>query len=653
MKKIISLLLSIIVVFGCVACGGSEQNENGNGSNVAVDQVLTDRYVLRNGITDYKILIPSGEITEFEKTAGEELTLLFKEATGIALETVTDENRVFNENDKFFSIGENNFFETSGIKISENVQHTGEFQIITKGNSIFFIGNEGKGTGVLFAVYEYLFRILNFEQFSYDCYSLDKGVTDISFYEFDVYDGGDFYNYSAFTGYMNRRKGIMHRMKASYSYGQDMGSPGGITGHNSLHILPLSKYDVEYDVENYHPKWFADDRKQLCYTAHGDEAELELMITQHAETTIESIKEDLPKDKYLFFIHSGMDNHLCCACSSCTASKKQYGVNSAAVIKYMNRVHDKIMDWFSTEEGKKYYRSDYRSAVSFYEAYQEAPAYYDKEKGDYVPIDETVVLREGIIASSAPAYANWQVPLTDPVNSFYYNNIMCIKACSYETRYWIYATNFVGYYLYPFDNFSSMQQNYQLMYNNGARTMLDETQNGNYEGMTGWHMLKSYLSNNLAWDIYADMNALIDRFFTHYFLDAADDMRAYFESYLNFSRLQMNGLCPGIGAFTYAIGKAEYWPKAVIDTWQGYVESALTKIEKYKTLDPEKYDMLYKHITMERVFLDLVYLRFYQSQIGTDFEMVRERFVEGVRLNKIEQTRSGSYIEDYISTLYI
>ena len=229
---------------------------------------------------------------------------------------------------------------------------------------------------------------------------------------------------------------------------------------------------------------------------------------------------------------------------------------------------------------------------------------------------------------------------------------MAIDACSYEMRVWIYATNFVGYYLYPFDNFSSMQQNYQFMYNLGARAMLDETQNGNYQGMTGFHMLKSYLSNQLAWDIYADQNELIDRFFKGYFLDAADDMLKYFNSYLNFSKLQMNGLCPGIGAFTYNIGKKEYWPKSVIDTWQGYVEDALEKIEKYKTIDPQTYEMLYKHITMERVFLDYVSILFYKQQLGMQYDLVRDRFVEGIRINAIEQTRSGTYIEDFISTLY-
>ena len=650
MKKLLAILLSVVVIFGCVACGGNQNNQGQGGSSNKVDQVLTDRYVLNGGLTDYKIVVNAGELPEYEAFARDELILLFKEATGVTLQVVDDTARTFSENDKFFSIGYNNVFKTSGITVSEEIQNTSEFQIVTKGNSIFFFGDKGLGTGVLFAVYEYLFRTLNFEQFSYDCYSLDKGVTEIPFYEFDVLDGADFYNYTAFSGYMNRRKDILLRMKASLSYGDDQGSPGGSTGHNSLLILPPSKHDVEYDVENYHPKWFADDRKQLCYTAHGDEKELDLMIKQHAKVMIEAIKAE--SDKFLFFIHSGMDNHLCCGCQACSAHKKKYGVTSAAVIQYVNRVHDIIMEWFKTDEGKAHYRSDYRSGMSFYEAYQEAPAYYDAERGEYVPIDETVVLREGILASSAPAYANWQVPLTDPVNSFYYNNIMCIKACSHETRYWIYATNFVGYYLYPFDNFSSMQQNYQLMHANGARSMLDETQNGNYEGMTGWHMLKSYLQNQLAWDIYADMNALIDRFFKAYFLDAAEDMMAYFNSYLNFSKLQMSGLCPGIGAFTYAIGVAKYWPKPVIDTWQGYVENALKKIEKYKTLDPATYDMLYKHITMERVFLDLVYLRFYETQIGMEFETVRDRFVEGVRLNKIEQTRSGTYIEDYIATLY-
>ena len=644
MKKLLSLFLTIIILFGCVAC--SEEKAQKQTAPTA-DQTLTDEYILKGGLTDYKIVMPD-TVGEYEQIACDELVLLFKEATGQTLEVASD--NTFNEDEKYFSIGQTRLLESANISVSEDAKGKGAFQITTKGKTIFFIG--GRKNGVLFAVYEFLFRTLNFEQFSYDCYSLDKGVTEIPLYKYNVVDGPDFYNFQAFTGYMTRNRGVSLRMKATNLYGELAGKINGKDGHNTLDYISPDKYNNQTVYpELYHPEWFASGGiEQLCYMAQGNEESRELLVKTYAENMIVCIKEQ--PEAEIWFGVSGMDNHQSCACDTCKDLLKKYGCNSAQGIWFVNDLYDEIMKWFATEEGQKYYNPDFKMAISFYEAYQEAPARLNKATGKWEPIDETVVLKEGILASSAPAYASYQVPLTHPENEFYYNNIMAIDACSYEMRFWIYATNFVGYYLYPFDNFSSMQQNYQFMYNLGARAMLDETQNGNYQGMTGFHMLKSYLSNQLAWDIYADQNELIDRFFKGYFLDAADDMLKYFNSYLNFSKLQMNGLCPGIGAFTYNIGKKEYWPKSVIDTWQGYVEDALEKIEKYKTIDPQTYEMLYKHITMERVFLDYVSILFYKQQLGMQYDLVRDRFVEGIRINAIEQTRSGTYIEDFISTLY-
>jgi hypothetical protein len=197
-----------------------------------------------------------------------------------------------------------------------------------------------------------------------------------------------------------------------------------------------------------------------------------------------------------------------------------------------------------------------------------------------------------------------------------------------------------------------MQPNYQMLYELGFIEILDETQNGNNGGMTGFHMFQTYLAGRLMWNVYDDQEELTDRYFAGYFMDAADDMRKFYESYRVFSQLQMAGLAPGIGRIYYSIGNRKYWPKAKIDEWQGYVASALNKIEKYKTIDPKTYEMLYKHISMERVFLDYCYLQFYKANIGSDFEMIRDRFIADFRLNQITLTKEGNnLLEAYAEVL--
>lgn len=647
-KKIVALLLTFIVIFGCISC----KKPSESAGSTATDQTITEKFILQKGVSEYKIVIPQNA-NYFETLAGEELKNLFLEATGFTLEIINDNNRQFNEKDKYFSIGNTALLETSGIDKTAKIEHVGDFQIITKGDTIFFFGDAGKGTGVLFAVYEYLWRNLNFEQLSYDCYTLDKGVLNLPLYNYNVADGADFYNFNTFSGYMRNDNLVMYRMKCSFEFAEFEGRINGVNIHNTLEYLDKDIYCDPSDEKNYHPEWYsAGTGTQLCYIARGDDESLDLMIETYANRMIGAIKE-MP-NKTIWYIHSGSDDSSCCTCPECNNLKRKYGCNTAQVIWFVNRVYDKIMEWFNTEEGKPYYSPDFRGGISFYEAYNETPARYNEQTKKWEPIDDSVVLKKGILAGPDPAYASWQVPLTDPLNSYWLDNVYATLAICQETKWWIYATNFVGNYLMPYDNFSSMQENYQFIYNvAGSRTLMDQTQNGNSKGMTGFHMLKSYLQNKLAWDIYADVPSLIERFFRGYFLDAADDMLTFFYSYLNFSKLQMDGgLCPGIGAFTYDIGKREYWPKPIIDAWQIVMDGAMQKIDKYKTINPATYDMLYDHLMIERVFLDYILLRFYKGDLGSEMPFYRERFVEGITIGDIQQVRAGRYVQDFVDTLY-
>ncbi len=641
MKKIISVLLVVFLLLGAVGCSKNKPND----SDIVSDQVATEFFMLEQGSTNYVVVMPQ-DPTSAEESAKSELTLLFKEATGISLPVIADTGLTHNADNKYISIGNTALLASSNVEISTNGKTKNGFQISTKDKTIYLIG--GADNGVLMGTYEFLFRILNFEQFSADCYSLDKAVTEIPLYDFNVSDAPDFPNHKAFTGYLNRDRGVALRMRAVNQFNIEKSPPGsnGAKGHNTLEYSSSSKN------KELHPKWYSyPDNSQLCYVARGDEAEKELLIQQVVENVKITIRDESQRDKWVLAI-TGEDNKSVCSCEECLELRDKYNCNTAQYIWFMNEVCDRTFDWLENdEEGKQYYTDDFRFKVSFYEEYTDAPAKYDETSGEWVPIDETVVLRDKIEGSIAPIHADFQRPITDEVNKVYYTALLKVAAVTNEMATWWYATNF-AYYMFPFDNFSSMQPNYQTLYEMGVSEFLDETQNGNNGGMTGFHMFKSYLSCRLAYDVYESQAEMTDRFFKGYFMDAAEDMRKYYDSYRNFSQIQMNGLCPGMGSIYYHIAKAEYWPKVVIDEWQGYVESAMQKIEKYKILDPDTYEMLYKHISMERVFLDYCYINFYKENIKANLRFYQERFVADFRLNDITLTKEGNYrLEDYAETL--
>lgn len=643
MKKIISILLATFTLFCCFSCSANNNKTSSSTEDAKVDEVLTSEYVLKNGKTEYAIVLPENS-NNYEETAASELALLFYEATGISLSTIRNDELTHNDTAQYFSIGNTSLLETANIEIDKKAEGKNAYQITTKGKTIYFIG--GRENGVLYGVYEFLFRTLNFEQFSEDCYSLDKAVTEIPLYDYSVVDYPSFPDHLAFSGYMNRNRGVMHRMRGGSTYSGDQMSIEGWVGHNTLIFIKKSEHLAE------HEKWFSyPDQSQLCYVAQGDEAEYELLVDAMFERVKETIMLDYNRGRKTLYIDI-MDNKSCCNCKKCTELREHYGCNTAQMIWFLNDVDDKLQNWFKNDElGKTYYDPSFMLQVSFYEQYTDSPVVYNESKKQWEPMDESVVFNKTVRPTIAPINANYQKPITDPVNSTYYEAVQKIAAISQQFGVFWYSTNFHGY-LYPFDTYSAMQSSYQTLYEMGCSRLVDETQNGNDFGMTGFHMFKSYLSTALAWDVYADQNALTERFFKGYFMDAADDMRKFYESYRNFSQIQMNGLCPNIGGIFYAIGKKEYWPKAVIDEWQGYVALAMEKIEKYKTTDLETYEMLYKHISMERVFLDYCYLQFYKVNLGADFAFYRDRFIADFRLNNITKTKEGNYpLEAYAQTL--
>ncbi len=635
MKKIISILLVIVCVFSFVACAHSE-----NPQNQVSDETFSGKYIMQNGVTDYVVVIPENADT-YETLARNELVLLFNEATGVNLPVVTDTGKTFDENTKYISIGNTTLLKTSGITVPEEVNVVNGMALKTKGNTLFFIG--GQKYGVVYAVYEFLFRTLNFEQFYTDCYSLDKCVTEIPLMDYNVIDYPDFPTYMGFPNFMWSNVLVGTRMKSPFNLGNTLAIVDGDYTHTSF--LYMNK-EVVKGHEEY---WLSDDRLQLCYTAHGDQTELQLML----ETYVGRVKETMKKNPGRSFYNLMHEDVMsACGCSACMESYNEYdGCNSAAYIKFVNKMADMIKDWMENDpEGQQYYDPNFRFMVGAYNLYEKPPTRYDSESKQYVPIKEDVIFRDNVMLAYAPIDANYQQSYLHEDNVVYYNNIKAWSTLANELYLFVYCTNFDNY-MFPYDNYDSMQKNYQLFYDLNVKMLCDESQNGNRRGMTGFHILKNYLSCNYGWDKDANQNELIDRFFNGYFMDAAPHMLKFFNSYRNWSAYQENVLCEGIGGIYYRICNKAYWPKGLLEEWYGYVNDALLAIEKYKVNAPETYAMLYRHIVNERAFLDYALVELYRTELGSDLEFYISALEESVAVDGIQKRAEHQELDDYIASL--
>ena len=145
-SKLISLALAVVTVFSVTACRDNQQSDDGGNGNVSQtpefpivegvhDMTYTeaDGYLLQNGKTDYKVVVPAALTTELG-VARTELVTLFAEATGVTLEVISDEGLIHNEDNKYISLGNTTLYQTAGIsdRVDASVLKRDGARIITK-----------------------------------------------------------------------------------------------------------------------------------------------------------------------------------------------------------------------------------------------------------------------------------------------------------------------------------------------------------------------------------------------------------------------------------------------------------------------------------------------------------------------------------------
>lgn len=645
MKKILSLFLVLIMALATVACKSKEKQS----AHEEIPEVIkTDKLLLQDGKTDYVVVLPENS-NAMENIAAEEFVSIFKESTLNTLEIVKDTGLAFDETKQFISIGNTSLVSDSGLVVPEEAKGVNAYTIQTVGESIFCVG--GTEYGVVYGVYELLYRMLNFEQFYTDCYTLDKGVTNLTLDIYNITHSPDILRKVGSDGFMASNPIVARRMRAPYTY-QSMNMGMGeisTTGHNTLDYLPHNTYGEEYGEYWYDN---ATNPKQLCWTSHGDSEKYEIMVNTFADRMKEVIKHNYGSGKQFLYV-SNMDDFSSCGCDACVEMYKKYGCDTGAFIIFVNKVYDIVMDWMRTdEEGKNYLIEDFTIRISAYYKFERPPVRYDETLQKWVPIDDEVILRDGVIPGISPIFTNFTKSVYDEQNKTYLDMFNGWAAISSSLSFWLYCTNF-NHYMYPFESYNYMQEYYQLLADLGTVALNDQTQNGNNGGMTGFHILKSYLSSKLAYDVNADMNELIDRFFNAYFGEASEDMLKFFNSVRAFFQYQQNefGLYSGTKPVQDKVEVQAFWPKHIIDTWQGYVADALEKIEAVKYTDVERYEMLYKHITCERIFLDHVYIQFYSSELGSELSKYVNRIIEDIELNNINRIAEGRLVSAYINDI--
>ena len=463
----------------------------------------------------------------------------------------------------------------------------------TVNGSIFILS--GNKQSIRGAVMEYLGTELGVEVYASNCYSVDrKGedyvlnvVSDVVHYDMDIRTTDNPF----FTIETRYEMGYVGRDNSIFAV--------SASAHQTItYYVPIADYYIE------HPKWYnnystnAEMPTQVCYNANGDEAELLLMKQAFLSRMIAGLKRD--SSAYIFII-GNQDNEQYCTCSACSIKKATYGVHNASALHFCNDLADMLNEWMATEEGAAYKR-DFEILFLAYQSDIGAPAKYNSTTGVYEPIDDSVVCKENVSVFFAPIHMDFKSSIYADVNTTTRVAFEGWKACSDEISLYLYQTNYQDALVY-FDAVSCMQELYQF-FATGNIKFVHNSGNGSNAITPGWEVLTGYLQSVLSKDVDADLEDAKDAFFTSYYGVAAEPMRKYFDSYMEWTAyLRANGIyeSSAIPVYELLVRKPNYWSTEKFSLWLGYVDEALAAIKVLETTDKEIYDILYSRIVLERI----------------------------------------------------
>ena len=60
--------------------------------------------------------------------------------------------------------------------------------------------------------------------------------------------------------------------------------------------------------------------------------------------------------------------------------------------------------------------------------------------------------------------------------------------------------------------------------------------------------------------------------------------------------------------------KKEIWPKTLLEKWRGKITDAIQAIEYLKEVDLERYEITYRYITVERIWIDYLLYELYINE---------------------------------------
>lgn len=612
-KKIslVALLLATVMVCQLTGCGSNTQEGKKLKS--------TGTNIVENGKSNYIIVVP--EETDFvTNLAASELNEFLSRSSGVTLQIVTEDDYDEKENTKFISLGETMLLDNAGIIVEKEQLGEGGYVMKSVGSCLYISGvTEDSYNGTLYGVYDWLEDTIG-----YRCYAEDEIVYEeldtIPLYEFDVtyrpsIDIRDVaykdFTYSSLYRYRMYEQDNNHGVWNSFA-------------HTMVsQYLPYTTYGTE------HPDWYTVNGDQLCLSNEGVINE---MIAQ-----VKAKLDVFPDRNYVTLGRE--DNGTMCTCSKCTETVAKYGGNySGLELEFTNKVAKGVDALIATEQPD-------RKLTYFFFAYGptlNAPMTYDETSKTYKPIYENTEVYENVGVLIAPISMDFAKTPQDSANQAAYESM---KAWSElmgrkNIAIWNYCLGPYAY-MFNFNNFGVVQEYYRFYEEIGAKLIYDQ---GNYDSaIPTFAALRVYCQAQLGWDSSQNYDDLADDFMRHYYGEAYEAMRKYYDFIRTYYQyLDDHDYTTGHVFFLY--DDKNLWPLGTVQTLMSYMDEGLEAIETIKDSDPERYEQLYNRVQRERMSPIYMMLQYYISQLSNEekADYIAD-FEKYAKMYDIESTRESGF----------
>ena len=650
------LLISALIVWFVIA--GANGDVHGVGDNTIhyiegtlhkVNVEESDVEFVKNGKTDYKIYADLSN-KDLQKSVNKIATFIKEQvysATGAEMEIINSAPQNLSDSTKAIVIGFKDVFASANLVMPKDDISTTGYYIKTKGNSVFIEANGGDGYRL--GGLAFLREVLGYDMISEDCVVYSRKGETLP--KMDIVERPDF-DYRQISNFYTQNEVYGMGMHTH----TDLWIPiNGWDMHNSLYYIPPEIYGAE------HPEWYRADMAQPCYTAHGVKDEYESMLLTVFEV-IKTRMEECPEIENISFTAMDGTGEDSCSCETCLEYRKLYGTPAATCIYFMNDLNELVQHYIALSANP-----DRILNLVFFAYHDSEPAPVERvkftdsmgkvtwgeaianERGEFTPlrkyaqevVDGKIVFKKDASGNYvyeqddlgnysylicddhvypwlAPIYSKFTSSFYDKDNASYAQNVKLWYTVSSNVYLWIYGTNFV-YYLFPYNNWSCKVETYRYLKDCGVKYLWEQAQERNQS--TAFTDLKDYIDSKFMFDVNADLGEVINDYFDNYYLDASTHMRQLF----NLIQAQSDYLEETVpiitGGIYDEIGRAEYWPRLLLEQMLGMIDSAYKAVEKYKTANPTLYTNLVKRIKKESIFPRYVICMYYGDYYSNIKEM--------------------------------